>query len=214
MPRVPLLVSLALIGMALAVSAWLYPALPDVIPTHWNIRGEADGFGPKGVAAWLLPMVALGLLGFMCLIPWLSPQGFQVDVHGRAFSVLLVSLTALMVFIHLLSLAAAMRPGLPVGRAMVAGVMFFLGALGTTFSGIKRNFFIGVRVPWTIASERVWDDTHRLAARIWVVGGFLGAGLAAVGLTLPALLLIAPMTIVPIVYSFLRYKQLERLGQL
>ena len=107
-----------------------------------------------------------------------------------------------------------MRPGLPVGRAMVAGVMFFLGALGTTFSGIKRNFFIGVRVPWTIASERVWDDTHRLAARIWVVGGFLGAALAAAGLTLPALLLVAPMALVPIVYSFLRYKQLERLGQL
>ena len=113
MPRVPLLVSLALLGMALAVSAWLYPALPDVVPTHWNIKGEADGFGPKGVAAWLLPMVALGLLGFMCLIPWLSPQGFQVDVHSRAFSVLLVALTALMVFIHLLSLAAAMRPGRP-----------------------------------------------------------------------------------------------------
>jgi uncharacterized membrane protein len=211
MPRAALLVSLALIGASLAVSAWLYTSLPDVVPTHWNIKGEADGFGPKGVAAWLLPMVALGLLGFMCLIPWLSPQGFQVDVHSRAFSVLLVALTALMVFIHLLSLAAAMRPGLPVGRAMVAGVMFFLGALGTTFSGIKRNFFIGVRVPWT---ERVWDDTHRLAARIWVVGGFLGAVLAAAGLTLPALLLVAPMALVPIVYSFLRYKQLERLGQL
>lgn len=214
MPRAAVLVSLALIAAALGISAWLYPSLPDVVPTHWNFEGEADGFGPKGVAAWLLPAIALGLLGFMGMIPWLSPKGFQVDVHGRAFSVLLVSLTALMVFIHLLSLAAAMRPGLPVGRTMVGGVMFFLGALGTTFSGIKRNFFIGVRVPWTIASERVWDDTHRLAARIWVVGGFLGAGLASLGLTLPALFLIAPMTLVPIVYSFVRYKQLERLGQL
>jgi uncharacterized membrane protein len=214
MPRAAVIVSLALIAAALGISAWLYPSLPDVVPTHWNIEGEADGFGPKGVAAWLLPVIALGLLGFMGMIPWLSPQGFQVDVHSRAFSVLLVSLTALMVFIHLLSLAAAMRPGLPIGRMMVAGVLCFLGALGTTFSGIKRNFFIGVRVPWTIASERVWDDTHRLAARIWVVGGFLGAGLAAVGLTLPALLLIAPMALVPIVYSFLRYKELERLGQL
>ena len=212
-PRVPLLIAFGLIGLSLALSAWLYPSLPDVIPTHWNIAGEADGFGPKPVAAWLLPGIALGLLGFLGLVPWLSPRGFQVDVHGRAFGVLVVALTALLVFIHLLSLAAAMRPGLPVGRAMVAGVMFFLGVLGTTFSGIKRNFFIGIRVPWTIASERVWDDTHRLAARIWVVGGFLGAVLAALGLTLPALLLVAPMALVPIVYSFLRSKQLERLGQ-
>ena len=203
MPRAAVLVSLALIGVSLALSAWLYTSLPDVIPTHWNIRGEADGFGPKEVAAWLLPVIALALLGFMCLIPWLSPQGFQVDVHGRAFSVLLVALTSLMVFIHLLSLAAALRPGLEVGRAMVAGVMFFLGAV-----------FIGIRVPWTIASERVWDDTHALAARIWVVGGFLGAVFAALGQTLPALILVVPMALVPIVYSFVRSKQLERLGQL
>ena len=92
MPRAAVLVSLALIGVSLALSAWLYTSLPDVIPTHWNINGEADGFGPKGVAAWLLPVITLALLGFMCLIPWLSPQGFQVDVHGRAFSVLLVAL--------------------------------------------------------------------------------------------------------------------------
>ena len=214
MPRVAVLVSLALIAASLAVSAWLYPSLPEVLPTHWNINGEADGFGPKQVAAWMLPGITLGLLGFMLLTPWLSPKGFQVDAHGRAFGVLLVTLTALMVFIHLLSLAAAIRPGLPVGRTMMAGVMLFLGALGTTFSGIKRNFFIGVRVPWTIASERVWDDTHRLAARIWIVGGLFGALLAAVGLTVPALLLIAPMALVPIVYSFVRYKQLERLGEL
>ena len=86
MPRAAVLVSLALIGVSLALSAWLYPSLPDVIPTHWNINGEADGFGPKGVAAWLLPVITLALLGFMCLIPWLSPQGFQVDVHGRALN--------------------------------------------------------------------------------------------------------------------------------
>lgn len=214
MPRPALLVSLALIAGGFAVSAWLYPSLPEKIPTHWNLAGEADGHGPKEVAAWLLPAIALGMLGFMSLLPQLSPRGFQVDVHGRAFSVLLVTLTALFIFIHLLSLAAAMRPGLEVGRALVAGVMVFLGGLGTTFSGIKRNFFIGVRVPWTIASERVWDDTHHLAARVWGVGGILGAALGAVGLTLPALLLVAPMALVPIVYSFLRYKQLERLGQL
>lgn len=214
MPRVPLLVSLVIVAVALAVSAWLYPGLPESIPTHWNIEGEADGYGPKAVAAWLLPGIALGLLGFMALIPWLSPKGFQVDVHGRAFGMLVVAMTALMVFIHLLSLAAALHPGLSVGRAMVAGVMVFLGAIGTTFQGIRRNFFIGVRVPWTIASERVWDDTHALAARIWVVGGLLGAVLAIFGQTLPAFLLVAPMALVPIVYSFVRYKQLERLGEL
>lgn len=212
MPRVPLALSLVLIAVALGLSAWLYPSLPDRIPTHWNIEGKADGFGPKWIAAWILPAVAAVLVGFMSLIPWLSPRGFEVDLHSRAFAVLVVALTALFVFIHLLSLAAALRPGLAVDRALVAGVLLFLAAIGSTFAGIRRNFFIGIRVPWTIASERVWDDTHRLAARIWVVGGLVGAVLAAAGQTVAAFVLVVPMALVPIVYSFVLSKRLERLG--
>lgn len=212
MPRVPLALSLVLIAVALGLSAWLYPSLPDRIPTHWNIEGKADGFGPKWIAAWILPAVAAVLVGFMSLIPWLSPRGFEVDLHSSAFAVLVVALTALFVFIHLLSLAAALRPGLAVDRALVAGVLLFLAAIGSTFAGIRRNFFIGIRVPWTIASERVWDDTHRLAARIWVVGGLVGAVLAAAGQTVAAFVLVVPMALVPIVYSFVLSKRLERLG--
>ena len=210
MPRVALVVSLGLVGLALAASAWLYPALPDQIPTHWNIHGEADGFGPKAIAAWILPAVALGVIAFLRAVPWLSPRGYAVDIHGRAFGGLVVALTALFVFIHLVSLVAALRPGMAVDRALVAGVMLCLGAIGLTFDGLKRNFFIGIRVPWTIASDRVWDETHRLAARIWPVAGVVGACLAAFGLTLPAFLMLVPMVGVPIVYSFVRSKALER----
>ena len=111
-------------------------------------------------------------------------------------------------------LITALRPGLGVDRALVTGVLLFLAAIGATFPGIQRNFFIGVRVPWTIASQRVWDDTHALAGRIWVAGGLLGALLAAAGQTLVAFVLVVPMAVVPIVYSFLRYKHLERIGGL
>ena len=214
MSRVPLILSLVLVAGALVLSAWLYPALPDQIPTHWNIHGEADGFGPKAVAAWLLPGIGLFLVGFMALLPWLSPKGFQVDVHGRAFGVLVVAMTALFVYIHCLSLVAALRPNLAIDRALVAGVLLFLAAIGSTFPGIARNFFIGIRVPWTIASQAVWDDTHRLAGRLWVAGGIAGAILAICGFTMAAFLAVIPMALVPIVYSFVRYKQLEREGAL
>lgn len=214
MPRTALLISLALISISLAVSAWIYPSLPDVVPTHWNIRGEADGFGPKGVAAWLLPAVALGLLGFMALVPWMSPKDFQVDSHGPAYGFIIVAMTALFVFIHLLSLTGAMNASFPVGRILMVGVFLFLAAIGSVLGQVRRNFFIGVRVPWTLASERVWDDTHRLAAKTFVIGGVVGASLALVDQTVAAIAMLVPIVLVPIVYSFVRYKQLERLGQL
>jgi len=214
MPRTPLWISLALIAASLAVSAWLYPSLPDVVPTHWNIRGEADGFGPKGVAAWLLPAMALGVLGFMALVPWMSPKDYQIDTHGPAYGFIVVATTALLVFIHLLSLAGAMRADFPVGRTLMAGVLLFLAAIGSVLGNVKRNFYIGVRVPWTLASERVWDDTHRVAAKVFVIGGMIGAALALIDQTVAAMIMLVPIVLVPIVYSFVRYKQLERLGQL
>ena len=214
MPRLPFILSLLLVAAALAVSAWLYPELPDQIPTHWNIHGEADGFGPKAVAAWLLPAIGLGLVGFMGLVPWLSPKDRPLTSTWNPFGVLVVALTALFVYIHCLSLLAALRPNLAIDRALVAGVLLFLAALGGTFTGIERNFYIGIRVPWTIASQRVWDDTHRLAGRLWVAGGIAGALLAICGFTMAAFLLVIPMALVPIGYSFARYKQLERDGAL
>ena len=77
-------ISLALIAFGLAVSVWLYPTLPEQVATHWNIRGEADGYGPKWMAAWALPVVALGLLGVMALLPWLSPKAYPIDASAAS----------------------------------------------------------------------------------------------------------------------------------
>ena len=207
-------ISLALIAFGLAVSVWLYPTLPEQVATHWNIRGEADGYGPKWMAAWALPVVALGLLGVMALLPWLSPKAYPIDASQWAYEFLVVVLTAMFVFIHLVALAGAVNHGFPVGRVLFAGIFLALAAIGTSLGKLKRNFFIGVRVPWTLASEQVWDETHRLAGKVFVVTGLLGCGLAALNQIVVASLLLIPMALVPIVYSFLRCKQLERQGRL
>jgi len=101
------------------------------------------------------------------------------------------------------------------GRAILAGIFLFFALMGNVMGKVRRNFYIGVRVPWTLASERVWNDTHRLAA--WVMTSAGVAGFLAILFGAPIwagfVLLFVPMFI-PIVYSFLHYKALERSGQL
>jgi uncharacterized membrane protein len=198
---------------ALGVSAMVYPGMPERVATHWNIRGEVDGYGPKWVATWLIPATIVGLLGLMALVPWLSPKNFEVVTFRSTYEFIVVLMAGMFTYMHLVALAGAMNPSFPVGRVLVAGLFLAMAALGNVLGKVRRNFFIGIRVPWTLASERVWNDTHRLAAWVFVIAGLIGFGLALLNQLVFAIGLFAAMALIPIVYSFVHYKQLERRGE-
>ena len=89
----------------------------------------------------------------------------------------------------------------------------FFALLGNVLGKVRRNFWIGVRTPWTLASERVWIDTHRFSARLFVaigIAGFLAILAGAPIVTAVALLLAS--VLVCVVYSLVHSKRLERRG--
>jgi uncharacterized membrane protein len=105
--------------------------------------------------------------------------------------------------------------GIDVGRLLVGGIFLFLALLGNVLGKVRRNFYIGVRVPWTLASDRVWNDTHRLAAWTTVLGSLLGFLIVITGLSMiAAIVVLVVAMLIPVVYSFIHYKQLERRGAL
>lgn len=212
--------ALGLILLSFAASALLAPRLPDTVPTHWNIRGEVDGWGPKAVALWLMPCVTVGLFGLLSVLPVLSPKNFEVDAAKGAFLFIVVSCVGLFCYLHLVILYSTWKairhePALDIGRLILGGVFLYLALMGSVMGKVRRNFFVGVRVPWTLASERVWDDTHRLAA--WTMGGGGLLGFLAVVSGMPVAVSFAVLVVsvlVPVVYSFVHYKRLERRGAL
>src|SRR2546421_5970858 len=91
-------------GLAMTVAAllyaWvLYPALPDRIPIHWNIRGEVDGWADKDTAIYLMPGAMALLIGMLVALPWLSPRNFAIEPFRDTFNYLMLLCTALMGFI-------------------------------------------------------------------------------------------------------------------
>jgi uncharacterized membrane protein len=127
----------------------------------------------------------------------------------------MIMIVAMLAYGQVLILISGLGLVLDVTRAMEGGVYLLIALMGNVMGKVRRNFFIGVRTPWTIADERVWNATHRLAARTFFVGGLLG--LLAVTLGAPFWLSIVAISIaalVPVVYSLKFYKQLERRGEL
>ena len=110
---------------------------------------------------------------------------------------------------------AGVRNSANAGRAVAAGVCLLVALSGNLLGKARRNFYIGARTPWSLADERVWNKTHRLAAKTLVMGGMTGLALSAVGVegwAIPAALIVG--AIIPAVYSLIYYKQLERRGEL
>jgi uncharacterized membrane protein len=204
----------ALTALALAASIAMYPRLPEQIPIHWDLRGRVDDYGAKAWAAFLSPAVMLAMLGLFAALPWLSPRHFEVDRFRSTYLYIMVVTVALFAYLHGLMLYAAMAGPVDVGRALVAGICLLLALLGNVLGKVQRNFYIGVRTPWTLASDRVWADTHRLAAWLFVIAGLLGFALGLAGWLIAAFGLILAAAIISIVYSLVRYKQLDRRGGL
>jgi uncharacterized membrane protein len=205
----------AVILAAFAGTVVAYPQLPAVVPLHWDAHGNVNGWGPK----WSLFLTGPGLMALFVLLfsalPWLSPKKFEVDSFRATYLYIMMALVALLAYIHLLVLGAALGVTLDMTRAIMGGVCLLIALMGNVLGKVRRNFYIGVRTPWTIANEQVWNATHRFAAKTFFVGGVVG--LLAVILRAPfwvpmSAILIAALS--PVIYSLLFYKRLERQGNL
>ena len=223
MTRLYIYLTVGLVALALAASLILYPRLPAVIPTHWNIEGKIDGYGSKTWATFLMPAIMAGMLLLFWALPWLSPKHFEVDSFRATYWFIALVVTGMMGFVHALTLWAALEAGyrqvqVDITRLLLAGLLVMFVLIGNVMGKVRRNFYVGIRTPWTLASERVWNDTHRLAARMFVVAGALGLLAIVLPLPLPAVVivvigLIMVAAVWPIVYSLLLYKRLERRGE-
>jgi uncharacterized membrane protein len=194
-----------IVAAAFAITALAYPALPDTIPLHWNLAGEVDHTGPKFPGVLILPAVLLLVAITLEAVPRISPRGFELDAASRGFrAIKLVTLLSLLV-LHAVTLAAS--AGLPVriGVFIPVSIGALFVVIGNYLGTLQKNFFVGIRTPWTLASDDVWFRTHRLGARMFTIGGvvmmFTGLlGPKAIMVSFMAVL--AVIVIVPVVYSY------------
>lgn len=200
-------------------TAVVYPWLPATIPSHWNIQGQPDQFSPKWFGAFILPASMILMLGLAVVLPRISPKRFEIDTFKSTYWMVMLWVMALFGYIQFVTLWAGINGRIDVGRALFGGIFGFLAIMGNYLSKVRRNFWMGVRTPWTLASERVWNDTHRLAAKTFVIAGIGGVIVTLLNLPMPVWMglgagLIVVGALIPAVYSLVHYKRLEARGEL
>jgi uncharacterized membrane protein len=203
----PFLVSLGLTAAMAAVSGWALTRLPDApIPAHWAIDGHPDRFAQPGSVLFILPGTALAVSLLFAVLPRIMPPQGDLSRSRTPYEAGWLGAILLMLLIHLGMVANTMGAGVDFLRLAVVGTGALLLVIGNYLPKTRYNYVIGVRTPWTLADERVWDRTHRLggvcmllAGAIILVGGLVAPG----GASLLPMLLVPLLTAVavPIAYS-------------
>jgi uncharacterized membrane protein len=206
------LIAAIFVGVSAALSVLAAPELPTRMATHWNAAGQPDGTMSKPAALVLIPAMTAGLLIVFALIPRVDPLRANIASFRPVYDWFVVVFTAFMTVIHggiiAFNLGYEFDFTLLV-LAAVAGLFYYVGVLLTH---AKRNWFVGIRTPWTLSSDEVWDRTHRLGGRLFkltalvALVGLLYGEYAIYFLVVPALLTAG----ITIVYSYYLYEQLER----
>jgi uncharacterized membrane protein len=188
-----------------------YPQLPNLVPIHWDAHGNS--WGPKWSLFLYTPALMSGILLMFVALPWLSPKKFKVNSFRQTNLYLMIVIVALLAYSQLLVLSSGLGWDVNASRALAGGVCLLIALFGNVMGKMQPNFLIGIRTPWTLCSEHVWQATHRFAAKTLVAGGMLA--LMGVVLNIPLWLSVATILLAmftPAVYSLIFYKQLKRAG--
>src|SRR5262245_58682757 len=190
---IALALTVVTLGGTLFLYFFGYNYLPERVPVHWNIRGEPDQWTTReGVLPYLLisPGIMVLMMGLGVLLPWLSPKPFDVDRFRPTYEYVMTLIVGLCAYIQVAILLATVDHGEFAIRMMIGGIFLFFAAIGNVLGKVRRNFWIGVRTPWTIASEKVWNQTHRLAAWLYVGIGIIGLIAVFAGVNLIAVFVV------------------------
>lgn len=209
--RTTTLVVLLMIVAATAAGLLLWNQLPDPMASHWDANDQVNGYMSKFSGVFMLPLITLGMFLLFLIVPNVDPLKANIAQFRDIFNLFLVLIVAFMLYLYALTLRWNLGyTDFGMSKAMLPamGILFFF--IGYMLRRAKRNFFIGIRTPWTLSSDTVWDETHRVGSVLFMVSGVLAFIGSLFGGMTAFWFLFVPIigsTLITLVYSYVVYQR-------
>jgi len=209
--RTTTIIVLIMIAAATLAGLLLWNRLPDQMASHWNVNDQVDGYMPKFWGVFLLPLITLGMFLLFLVLPSIDPMKANIAQFREVFNLFIVFIVGFMIYLHSLALAWSLGyTAFRMSSAMLPALGLLLILLGFMMRQARRNFFIGIRTPWTLSSDTVWNETHRVGAILFMICGALALIGGFFGGTTAFWMLFAPImisTLFLLVYSYVLYQR-------
>lgn len=186
----------------------LWNRLPEQVPSHWGIDGEIDGWSSKTFTVFGLPAMML-VLQWVCVFASMADPRHK-NYNPKMLKLVLWICPVICLIMSALVYSAALGYSLPVNTIMplLVGVMFII--VGNWLPKCRQTYTMGIKLPWTLASEENWNATHRFGGKVWFFGGVITIVTAFWGSFWLLMVILAAMVILPTVYSYLYYRKHEK----
>ena len=206
------IIVLAIVLASFVIGIAFYPQMPEQMASHWNAQGQVDGYMSRFWGLFLLPLIFVGLALLFIAIPRIDPLKANIEQFRRYYDWFILLFSVFMFSLYLWTIlwniGIEISPNifLPIGL----GLLFFY--IGTLLEKTKRNWFIGIRTPWTLSSERVWEKTHKIGGMLFKVAGLISLlgvffGNYALFFVIVPVILVAIYTVF---YSYFEYQKESR----
>jgi len=207
-----IIISWIVIAVSLIAALYFYNRMPEMMASHWGSQGEVNGYMPRFWGLFLMPIISAAMLLLFVFIPKIDPLSTNIKKFRRYYDWFILLIVVFMFYIYLLSLLWNLDFRFNMVQLLLPalGILFFYAGILT--ENAKRNWSIGIRTPWTMSDERVWEKTNKLGGKLFKISGII----AFLGLFFQKyafLLCIAPVIISSIYlvfYSYFKYKKQKK----
>jgi uncharacterized membrane protein len=205
---------LILILLSFSISIYSYNNLEtDKVASHWNAEGEVDDYMGKFWGLFLLPIISIALYLLFLLIPKIDPLKSNIKKFRKHYDWFMFTFILFMTYISLLTILANHRYDFNMTTMLMPAIGAWFFYIGSLMKQLKRNWFIGVRTPWTLSSDLVWEKTHKLTSKLFKIVGIIIIFTAFLPARYLIWFILVPIFIILIwvvLYSYLEFKKEKR----
>lgn len=210
--RFILITLLAILLLSALLGVYAYPRMPEQAVTHWDQAGNPNGSMSRFWALALMPLMLIGLTLLLTVVPYIDPLKKNILQFEKEYNNFILVFLLFMFYVHVLSVVWNLGVKFNLSNLVLPAMGAFIFFLGTLVGKAKRNYFIGIRTPWTLANDAVWDQTHKIGGVLYKAAGVI----SLLGFVFPkwsVIFLIAPLlgvSLFSMAYSYILFARIEK----
>lgn len=203
---------LLIVWVMFLVWGYFYTLLPNEVPTHWGPNGLPDAYGSKLMNVVLFPVLTLFMVILFPILSKIDPKKENYEKFGKSWEIIQFAIIWFFAYIYFVILYLSLHANISISPFMLFGLWVLFMILGNYFGKIRQNYFIGIKLPWTLSNEEVWNKTHRVSGKLFVISGIIFLINSFLNLYPIWIFIISLLIIVvfPVVYAYISYKKIAK----
>lgn len=203
------IIIIGIVLLSFGIGIYVYPEMPEKIASHWNAEGEVNGYMSKFWGIFLMPIISVGLFLLFMIIPGIDPYKSNIEKFRKYYDNFIIVIIIFLFYIYLLTIFWNMgfRYNMITLLSPAFAILFYYS--GVLIENAKMNWFIGIRTPWTLSSEKVWDKTHKIGGKLFKIAGIIAfAGILFQSYAIFFILVpILSAVIYLVIFSYIEYQK-------